>query len=79
MLGVVGDVFLVERYIVSLAVERFENGSIRCGMSIAPRRGNGEPEDGDLHPLLQQQISAVPRCGRLDPGSRLARAELLSR
>src|SRR5256885_12600892 len=61
-------------------MKRLENGAIWRGVAIAPRGGNGEPEDRDLHPLLQQQITLISHREDSGPGSdRVARAELLDR
>ena len=64
--SIVGSVLLVEVNLMSLVAQALDDGAIGRGMSVSPGRGNREPEDGDLHPLLQpsgRYSSAGPQNG----------------
>ena len=52
MRRVIGNVFFKEGDFMTLTMKRFENGAVGGGVTIAPRRGNGESENGEFHPHL---------------------------
>jgi hypothetical protein len=55
MTGVIGRILLIEMNRVPLPIERFQYGAVRSCVAITPRGGNGEPKNGDLQRLLQQE------------------------
>src|SRR5437763_16378696 len=56
---VVFDVLLIKSYLVAAAGERAKQSAIRRGMPVAPRRGDGQPEEGDFQGMLDRQPARV--------------------